>query len=263
MRAMRPVRDRGPRPSPSCSFAKTYTLKVCRRGHAIGIYFVELLFRNCQSRSEEHTSELQSPCNLVCRLLLEKKKKNIRERTFPLHLALILYLTRRSSMSGRMFSSLQSSCHWSGRIVAVLIGCAEMSLRARLASGQLGPAARTLAAMDSTSWYHPGWYWARTRCSRAATARRLCTLSSSATTRRRSNSFFFFFNDTATTEIYTLSLHDALPISCRRSRALDMVRSCLQRMGLQRSSDSSLDRREALDARSAATGREASWRKLD
>src|SRR6266446_5875298 len=26
-------------------------------------------------RSEEHTSELQSPCNLVCRLLLEKKKK--------------------------------------------------------------------------------------------------------------------------------------------------------------------------------------------
>src|SRR2546429_3211357 len=28
---------------------------------------------------------------------------------------------------------------------------------------------------------------------------------------------FFFFNDTATTEIYTLSLHDALPISCRAS----------------------------------------------
>src|SRR6516162_4678383 len=30
-------------------------------------------------RSEEHTSELQSPCNLVCRLLLEKKKKNLGE----------------------------------------------------------------------------------------------------------------------------------------------------------------------------------------
>src|SRR2546426_2270300 len=29
-------------------------------------------------RSEEHTSELQSPCNLVCRLLLEKKKKKPR-----------------------------------------------------------------------------------------------------------------------------------------------------------------------------------------
>src|SRR6478735_12408952 len=31
--------------------------------------------RRPSSRSEEHTSELQSPCNLVCRLLLEKKKK--------------------------------------------------------------------------------------------------------------------------------------------------------------------------------------------
>src|SRR4051794_41611840 len=31
--------------------------------------------------------------------------------------------------------------------------------------------------------------------------------------------FFFFFNDTATTEIYTLSLHDALPISSRCSSA--------------------------------------------
>src|SRR5256885_13778146 len=30
---------------------------------------------NEKIRSEEHTSELQSPCNLVCRLLLEKKKK--------------------------------------------------------------------------------------------------------------------------------------------------------------------------------------------
>src|SRR5256885_13120392 len=30
-----------------------------------------------RARSEEHTSELQSPCNLVCRLLLEKKKKTI------------------------------------------------------------------------------------------------------------------------------------------------------------------------------------------
>src|SRR2546426_4291668 len=30
-----------------------------------------------RKRSEEHTSELQSPCNLVCRLLLEKKKKQI------------------------------------------------------------------------------------------------------------------------------------------------------------------------------------------
>src|SRR5256885_8629782 len=33
---------------------------------------------SADARSEEHTSELQSPCNLVCRLLLEKKKKSSR-----------------------------------------------------------------------------------------------------------------------------------------------------------------------------------------
>src|SRR5256885_11742126 len=35
-------------------------------------------------RSEEHTSELQSPCNLVCRLLLENKKRAPRHRPVPL-----------------------------------------------------------------------------------------------------------------------------------------------------------------------------------
>src|SRR5256885_6227931 len=39
-------------------------------------------------RSEEHTSELQSPCNLVCRLLLEKKKKS---NTYHLSLNYIDY----------------------------------------------------------------------------------------------------------------------------------------------------------------------------
>src|SRR5205807_10074072 len=34
-----------------------------------------------RSRSEEHTSELQSPCNLVCRLLLEKKKNTSTQST--------------------------------------------------------------------------------------------------------------------------------------------------------------------------------------
>src|SRR5256885_12135186 len=37
-------------------------------------YFRESIPTLRGSRSEEHTSELQSPCNLVCRLLLEKKK---------------------------------------------------------------------------------------------------------------------------------------------------------------------------------------------
>src|SRR5256885_7643442 len=36
------------------------------------------------NRSEEHTSELQSPCNLVCRLLLEKKKETRSYRLTPL-----------------------------------------------------------------------------------------------------------------------------------------------------------------------------------
>src|SRR5256885_13147986 len=33
--------------------------------------------KHSRKRSEEHTSELQSPCNLVCRLLLEKKKNTL------------------------------------------------------------------------------------------------------------------------------------------------------------------------------------------
>src|SRR5256885_1496745 len=78
-----------------------------------------------EGRSEEHTSELQSPCNLVCRLLLEKKKK----------------------------ISIAQAYHT--RILSLLPICPSLPYIL----------------------------------------------------------FFFFFNDTATTEIYTLSLHDALPIS--------------------------------------------------
>src|SRR5256885_13208616 len=40
------------------------------------IEVLDHLNREPLARSEEHTSELQSPCNLVCRLLLEKKKIN-------------------------------------------------------------------------------------------------------------------------------------------------------------------------------------------
>src|SRR6266511_6338572 len=46
--------------------------------------------------------------------------------------------------------------------------------------------------------------------------------------------FFFFFNDTATTEIYTLSLHDALPITRARQRAertLQDAENRLDRLG--------------------------------
>src|SRR5256885_12809970 len=40
-----------------------------------GNLVTKILRNRINYRSEEHTSELQSPCNLVCRLLLEKKKK--------------------------------------------------------------------------------------------------------------------------------------------------------------------------------------------
>src|SRR2546426_5718486 len=44
-------------------------MEATGRGHFVGVTMSVI-----ENRSEEHTSELQSPCNLVCRLLLEKKK---------------------------------------------------------------------------------------------------------------------------------------------------------------------------------------------
>src|ERR1035438_8234787 len=104
-----------------------------------------------RDRSEEHTSELQSLRHLVCRLLLEKKKKKPD-------------LTAKPSSRPRILTSV-----------------------------------RPLPICESTI-RHGGrhaWY----------PVIRPFLLS------------FFFFNDTATTEIYTLSLHDALPIWRSRWRA--------------------------------------------
>src|SRR5215813_11500647 len=98
-------------------------------------------------RSEEHTSELQSRPHLVCRLLLEKKKRNVQlhghggqqsdQRCRGLHAGVVEF----DGGGGRLWDQ------WCRVFSAVVV------------------------------------YW------------------------------FFFFNDTATTEIYTLSLHDALPIT--------------------------------------------------
>src|SRR2546426_5385754 len=53
-------------------------------------------------RSEEHTSELQSPCNLVCRLLLEKKKKedvySFNEIVPGKHAAVVLFIHHHESV---------------------------------------------------------------------------------------------------------------------------------------------------------------------
>src|ERR1039457_6161775 len=98
-------------------------------------------------RSEEHTSELQSPCNLVCRLLLEKKKKkktSTSSYSYTMHTCTQLRQLRHPAL----FDSL-------------------------LSTSALSPSCFSFFLFF----------------------------------------FFFFFNDTATTEIYPLFLHDALPIS--------------------------------------------------
>src|SRR5436309_11605755 len=57
----------------NCSSRKSCTKPSCRRNNSCVIRTLPRI-----SRSEEHTSELQSRENLVCRLLLEKKKKKIK-----------------------------------------------------------------------------------------------------------------------------------------------------------------------------------------
>src|SRR5256885_5239273 len=70
------------RPPRSTLFPYTTLFRSLRQGHsrphraAQGRAEAAPERRAAAPRSEEHTSELQSPCNLVCRLLLEKKKKN-------------------------------------------------------------------------------------------------------------------------------------------------------------------------------------------
>src|SRR3712207_8402321 len=78
------------RPPRSTLFPYTTLFRSLRSGHKGGDFFAHLLGamfaylffsqsmqQGVKSRSEEHTSELQSRQYLVCRLLLEKKKKNI------------------------------------------------------------------------------------------------------------------------------------------------------------------------------------------
>src|SRR2546430_12719471 len=70
-------------------------LPICRSGIEVAYYNRCALCSEhfSSSRSEEHTSELQSQSNLVCRLLLEKKKQNLRDSTFLGALAHLFRLT--------------------------------------------------------------------------------------------------------------------------------------------------------------------------
>src|SRR3954462_10991307 len=103
-------------------------------------------FQTCALRSEEHTSELQSHDNLVCLLLLEKKKQRRQVADFD----------------------------------------------------QEAPRPRATDCKLETRHdpHFPNLSWSDN------TGKLIGNMAA----------FFFFFNDTATTEIYTLSLHDALPI---------------------------------------------------
>src|SRR6266850_1272940 len=105
-------------------------------------------------RSEEHTSELQSPCNLVCRLLLEKKKNCVFENILNENNKIIMYI-----INNMLFFIVY--LHFSKLFLILESGVNRTSI-----------------------------------------------------------GFIFFFNDTATTEIYTLSLHDALPIYVIQHHAL-------------------------------------------
>src|ERR1041384_5076248 len=133
------------RPPRSTLFPYTTLFRSMLAGLYFSLWIRSPMLIRVAHRSEEHTSELQSLAYLVCRLLLEKKKKP--------HAA-----------------SLTGSCPCSCTRPPPYRG-AHLPQRA---GGAAGPGCGLCV---------------RPACSR-----------------------FFFFNDTATTEIYTLSLHDALPI---------------------------------------------------
>src|ERR1022692_4816616 len=102
--------------------------------------------------SEEHTSELQSPCNLVCRFCFDRKSTRLNSSHLVISYAVFCLKKKNTTIpTGDTSAALSPSRPW------------NESVRTPRSSQ---------ACLD----------------------------------------IFFFFNDTATTEIYTLSLHDALPI---------------------------------------------------
>src|SRR5690349_21804067 len=116
-------------------------------------------------RSEEHTSELQSRRDLVCRLLLEKKNLHTKRQNLFQELDAVIHL-------------LMEAKHW--------------GLRKSRNATSLNSRFKSLDTLKVKII--------------SVTFRRVIR------TNHKKASKIFFFNDTPTTEIYTLSLHDALPI---------------------------------------------------
>src|SRR5256885_6884855 len=78
---------------------------ACAAGSAVRGWVCAWISLACTcGRSEEHTSELQSPCNLVCRLLLEKKKTRLLTATFA---RLLASASRNDSSSENRVSPLR------------------------------------------------------------------------------------------------------------------------------------------------------------
>src|ERR1039457_5282622 len=74
---------------------------------------VGIRVRERKYRSEEHTSELQSPCNLVCRLLLEKIERTVRTRPVFTNgqfaqRSIVIYIRNKSVNLSRHISSYES-----------------------------------------------------------------------------------------------------------------------------------------------------------
>src|SRR5256885_4023287 len=66
--------------------------------------FLHALGKSLEARSEEHTSELQSPCNLVCRLLLEKKNRWVQSVG---DIVVLRYFSKRVSLKKGVAAPIQ------------------------------------------------------------------------------------------------------------------------------------------------------------
>src|SRR5256885_11667346 len=77
--------DRNPRTSTAAITWKASSTPMPTANECVRLCSHPIKYGPTNPRSEEHTSELQSPCNLVCRLLLEKKKKTLQRHAVHQH----------------------------------------------------------------------------------------------------------------------------------------------------------------------------------